>query len=136
MSKVEEYTKVMTNENLGMKKKILVAEDEEVNYFYINEVLEGSGFEILHAWDGKQAIELFKKERPDLILMDIKMPLVNGYEALKEIKQINPAVPVIAITAHALSGDKEKALNAGFDSYLSKPVSEEKILEAITEFLK
>ncbi len=129
------YCKIETNENPGMRKKILIAEDEEVNYFYIYEVLEGSGYEIIHAWDGKQAIELYKKEKPDLILMDIKMPIINGYEALKEIKLIDEDVPIIAITAYALSGDKDMALNAGFDAYLSKPVSAMKVLETITKFM-
>ncbi|NJO87863.1 MAG: response regulator [Chloroflexia bacterium] len=77
-----------------MKVKILVAEDEEVNFLYINEVLDIPNIEVIHAWDGKQAIELFKQELPELIIMDIKMPHVNGYEALKEIKAINSSIPI------------------------------------------
>ena len=119
-----------------MKTKVLVAEDEEVNFLYINEVLGSPDFDVVHAWDGKQAIELFTKEQPDLIIMDIKMPIMNGYEALKVIKEMDNTIPIIALTAHALSGDREKALNAGFDAYLSKPVSEEIILETVKELIR
>jgi CheY-like chemotaxis protein len=118
-----------------MKTRILVAEDEEVNFLYINEVLGMPDFDILHAWDGKQAVELFKNEQPDLIIMDIKMPIMNGYEALTKIKEIDKTIPIIALTAHALSGDREKALHAGFDAYLSKPVSEETILATVKQFI-
>jgi CheY-like chemotaxis protein len=120
---------------MNMKVKILVAEDEEVNFLYINEVLDIPNVEVIHAWDGKQAIELYKQELPTLIIMDIKMPHINGYEALKEIKAINSSIPIIALTAHALSGDREKALAAGFDAYLSKPVTEDLILSTIRDFV-
>jgi CheY-like chemotaxis protein len=120
---------------MNMKVKILVAEDEEVNFLYINEVLDIPNVEVIHAWDGKQAIELYKQELPALIIMDIKMPHINGYEALKEIKAINSSIPIIALTAHALSGDREKALAAGFDAYLSKPVTEDLILSTIRDFV-
>lgn len=118
-----------------MKIKILVAEDEEVNFYYISEVLEGAGYQVFHAWDGSKAVELFKEEQPDLILMDIKMPVMDGYEALNQIKAIDKSVPIVALTAHALFGDKEKALNAGFDAYLSKPVMENTILEILNKFI-
>lgn len=115
--------------------KILVAEDEEINYLYIFEALSEQNYNIIHAWNGQDAVEIYKKEKPDVILMDIKMPKLNGFEALAEIKQIDPAIPIIALTAHALSGDKEKALEAGFDFYLSKPVSEDQLLDAIKRYL-
>ena len=123
------------NENKSSKTKVLVAEDEEINFFYIKEVLDCTGINVIHAENGKIAIELFKKEQPDLVIMDIKMPIMDGYKALKEIKELKSSIPVIALTAHALFGDREKALDAGFDAYLSKPVSEEDILKAVNQFI-
>jgi len=102
---------------------ILVAEDEEVNYLYFEVLLKRLGYQVIHAKNGAQAIELIK-EKPEiqLVLMDIKMPLMNGIEATKIIKTMRPAIPVVAITAYALSGDKDKILNQGFDDYIAKPL--------------
>jgi CheY-like chemotaxis protein len=91
---------------------------------------------ILHASNGREAVELFKAY-PDikLILMDIKMPEMDGFEATKQIKQINPAIPVIAITAYAMSGDEDRIIAAGCDGYLSKPINKKSLLEKISEFI-
>lgn len=118
------------------KPKILVAEDEEINYLYIFEALSELDYEIVHAWNGQEAVDIFQAQKPDIILMDIKMPKLNGFEALELIKKTSPNTPIIALTAHALSGDKEKALEAGFDYYLSKPVSEDQLIGAIEKFMK
>jgi signal transduction histidine kinase/CheY-like chemotaxis protein len=117
------------------KIKILFVEDEEINYLYLLEILKNKKFELYHAINGLEAVKLFKKRRPNIVLMDIKMPRMNGFEALKEIKKINSGVPVVAITAYAMSGDKTKALNAGFNSYLSKPLTQEKLLATINQYI-
>lgn len=117
-------------------KKLLVAEDEESNFLLIEEVLSGSGISLLHAWNGKQAVELVDKNLDiDLVLMDVKMPLMGGYEATSHIKKKRPDLPVIAITAHALSGDREKALGAGCDEYLTKPVSVRSLVDIVNKYL-
>jgi PAS domain S-box-containing protein len=128
-----------TNANVMIdksKKTILVAEDEEYNYFLVREILDFHDVDILHAWNGEDAVKLFK-ENPgiDLILMDIKMPVLNGYEATKQIKAINPHVPIIALTAYAMVGDREKAIQSGCDDYLSKPVSLSDFSETVKKHL-
>jgi PAS domain S-box-containing protein len=117
---------------------ILIAEDDDTNFFYLNAIISKEfGSKILHAENGREAIDLFSAN-PDiiLVLMDIKMPEVDGIEATKQIKKIRSEVPVIAITAYAMSGDEERVLAAGCDGYLSKPISKEKLLRKIAEFVK
>ena len=117
--------------------QILVAEDEETNFNYLKAILSReTGATILHAENGKKAIELFKAN-PDikLILMDLKMPEMDGYEAARQIKLLNKEIPIIAITAFAMSGDEDKALAAGCDGYLSKPISKKILMEKIAEFV-
>ena len=106
------------------KKRILVAEDEENNFELTKAILNMLGIEAIHAWNGREAVELCEMHPDiDMVLMDIKMPVMNGYEATRLIKQKRPELPVIALTAYALIGDREKALHAGCDDYLAKPVS-------------
>ncbi|MBK7628018.1 MAG: PAS domain S-box protein [Bacteroidales bacterium] len=117
---------------------ILIAEDDDTNFFYLNAIISREfGSKILHAENGREAIDLFSSN-PDirLVLMDIKMPEVDGIEATRQIKTIRSEVPVIAITAYAMSGDEERVLAAGCDGYLSKPISKEKLLRKIAEFVK
>jgi PAS domain S-box-containing protein len=117
---------------------ILVAEDDETNFYYLNALLARiTGIKVLHASNGKEAIELFKANPGiNLILMDIKMPVMDGFEATRQIKLINRNVPVIALTAYAMSGDEERIVTAGCDGYLSKPISKKSLLEGIAEFIK
>ncbi len=116
--------------------KILVAEDEETNFLFINELIEETGATIVHAENGKEAVTLFNdNDDIRIILMDIKMPLMDGITATKLIKEVKPDVPVIAITAYAMSGDKEKCINAGCDDYLSKPVRRTELLDLISFYL-
>ena len=118
--------------------QILVAEDDEVNYIYLNALLtHETNHNILHAQNGKEAIELFKAN-PDiiLILMDIKMPETDGIEAIRQIRLINPDVPIIAVTAYAMLGDEEKILAAGCDGYLSKPINRNSLLKTISKYIK
>jgi hypothetical protein len=116
---------------------ILIAEDDETNFYYINTVLtRETTAKILHASDGSEAIELFKANPGiRLILMDIKMPEIDGLEATRKIKLINPDVYIIAITAYAMSGDEEKVIAAGCDGYLSKPINRKSLMEKISEFI-
>jgi PAS domain S-box-containing protein len=116
---------------------ILVAEDDETNFYYLNALLtRKTGSKVLHAANGREAIELFKiNPTINLILMDMKMPEIDGFEATRQIKQIRRNVPIIAITAYAMSGDEERILAAGCDGYLSKPINKKRLLEKIAEFI-
>ena len=117
-------------------KNILITEDEENNYYLLEEFLRDSGANIYWARDGLESIEMFKNNEFDLVLLDIKIPNLSGYEVVKELKKINPKVPVIAQTAYALTGDKEKILKAGCDDYVSKPIEMLSIINVINKHLK
>ncbi len=117
---------------------ILVAEDDDANFQYINAVLtRETGGKVLRASNGKEAVELYKTH-PDIvvILMDIKMPVMNGIEATRLIKLINKDIPVIAITAYAMVGDESRIIDAGCDAYLSKPINRKILVDKIAEFIK
>lgn len=125
------------NINLNLNDKvILVAEDYEVNYLYIKAVLEDTGAQILWAKDGAEAVEMCSNNNKiDLVLMDIQMPRLNGYEATRQIKKFRNNLPIIAQTAYAMEYDREKSLNAGCDDYISKPIRIDTLLEAINNQL-
>jgi FOG: CheY-like receiver len=113
-------------------KNIIIAEDDETNFILIKEYLAYSKANIFWAKDGKETINIFEKNKNiDLVLMDIQMPEINGFEALHSIRKKNPTIPVVAITAYAVSGDRENGLKAGFNDYLAKPVSRKMLIEAI-----
>lgn len=116
---------------------ILIAEDEHSNYTLVETILEPYGFELIHARNGEEALEAVRK-RPEinLVLMDIKMPVMNGLDATRLIKAERPALPVIAVTAYALKGDEENILGAGCDGYLAKPVRKATLLETIGRYVK
>jgi two-component system cell cycle response regulator DivK len=117
-------------------KKILVVEDVEFNRDLLVQLLEDE-YELLTAADGAAGIELAEREHPDLILMDLSLPVVDGWEATRRIKA-NAAlrsIPIIALTAHAMKGDAEKARECGCDDYLSKPLDEDLLFEKIKQFL-
>ncbi len=115
---------------------VLIAEDEEVNYILLSELLAPTGVTLLWAKDGAQAVELIKKlKRVDLILMDIKMPVMNGYAATLEIRQVNPDIPIIAQTAYAFSNDKQKAEAAGCNDYITKPISSNELIAKMSRFI-
>jgi PAS domain S-box/PAS domain S-box/PAS domain S-box len=124
--------------DVGKGSLILVAEDDETNFYYLNALLtRETGAKILHAANGREAIDLFKANRDiNLILMDIKMPEIDGFEATRQIKLIDKNVPIIAITAYAMSGDEERIVSAGCDGYLSKPINRKSLLEKVAEFIK
>lgn len=118
------------------KKTILVAEDEEYNFYLTREILTFRKINVVHAWNGKEAVDIIKNN-PDvnLVLMDVKMPVMGGYEATKLIKALRPELPVVALTAYALLGDKEKALENGCDDYLAKPVSMKDFEAVVDKYL-
>ena len=113
---------------------ILVAEDDDVNFLYIKEIFKGAGAEILHAINGREAVEMCEKnDRIGIVLIDIKMPVMNGYEAIKKIREFRPGLPIIAQTAFALSNEMLKAFNAGSNDYISKPFTREQLLSIVSK---
>ena len=116
------------------KPEILIAEDDHSNYLLFEFLLKGH-YKIIHAHNGREAVDLFRSHHPQLILMDIKMPGMDGYEATSEIRKISPDIPIIAITAYVFAEDEKKIMASGFDGYLSKPVKSHLLLVKIKEFL-
>ena len=120
-----------------MSKRILVIEDTENNRRILSDLLINAGFEVLEAVDGEKGVAMAAESRPDLILMDIQLPIFDGYEATRRIKA-NPElrhIPIIAVTSYALSGDDAKALAAGCDGYFAKPFSPRVVLAKVRQFL-
>ncbi len=117
-------------------KKVLIAEDDHSNYYYLYEALRDTGIEILWSKDGEETLELFREHRDlDLVLMDINMPLLNGYECTEIIKKERPEVRVVAQTAYAMAGEREISQKAGCDDYLSKPIKVYELMESLTKYL-
>jgi len=117
--------------------KILIVEDNEMNRDMLSRRLERRGFTIVMAVDGQQGVEMTRSERPDLILMDMSLPVMDGWAATQAIKADAELakIPVIALTAHAMAGDREKAMAAGCDDYDTKPIELPRLLEKIGKFL-
>jgi two-component system cell cycle response regulator DivK len=120
-----------------MPKTILIVEDDELSLRMVTDVLQASGYDVVQSIDGKDTLKLATEQHPDLILMDIRLPEVSGVEHLKALKADEALrdIPVLAVTAFALRGDKEKFLEEGFDAYIPKPVDIPLLLETIAEFL-
>ena len=118
------------------KYVILNVEDDDVSCFLLNEMLAGKNFSIIHKQTGKEAIEVFKSDGCiDLVLMDIKLPDIDGFQLTRVIKALKPEVPVIAVTAFAFKKDREECLNAGCDDYLAKPVNSQLLIQMIQKYL-
>lgn len=120
-----------------MSKRILIIEDQEDNRQIMHDVLSANGYESLEATTGEDGLVVAEREKPDLILMDIQLPKMDGYEVTRRIK-VNSAlkhIPIIAVTSYALSGDDQKAYAAGCDGYVTKPVSPKVLLKKIKEYL-
>jgi CheY-like chemotaxis protein len=118
------------------KLKILAAEDDEINFIYIKELLRGSNCEIVRALDGFQAVGIFSRSPDfDVVLMDLKMPGMDGYEATQKIRKLNPDVPVIAVTAFELKEDIQKATGISFDGCITKPVGKSDLLRNINKLV-
>ncbi len=109
---------------------ILIAEDNESNYLLFKNIL-GSKYKLLHAWDGVEAVALYKEYRPNIIIMDINMPNMDGYEATQEIRKISEHVPIIAVTAYAYASDEARIMKSGFNGYVSKPIDAHKLKNEI-----
>ncbi len=121
-----------------MSPRILIVEDQEDNRKILRDLLTSAGFTPLEATTGEEGVTLAEREHPDLILMDIQLPGLDGYEATRRIKAL-PAlqqIPVIAVTSYALSGDDVKARDAGCDGYITKPFSPRALLATVREFLR
>jgi len=117
-------------------KKILIAEDDQSNYYFLFESLKDTGIEIIWTKDGEETMEMFREHSDlDAVLMDINMPLINGYECTRLIKEERPELPVIAQTAYAMSGEREVSREAGCDDYLSKPIKVSELLDTLSRYL-
>jgi two-component system, cell cycle response regulator DivK len=117
-------------------KKVLVVEDVDMNRELMVQLLEDR-YEVIEAVNGQEGVEAAERERPELILMDLSLPVMNGWEATRRLKASPDlkSIPVIALTAHAMKGDRETALAAGCDDYLVKPLDEDDLMEKIAKFL-
>jgi CheY-like chemotaxis protein len=118
-------------------KTILIAEDELINFRLLQLILAKTNATLLHAKDGLKTLELFKANpQIDLILMDIKMPGMDGYEATREIRKLQPKIPIIAQTAYALEEEKQKTIEAGCNAYITKPIAKLNLLNLIDSLFK
>ncbi len=108
-----------------MAKRILVVDDHEKNLVLLRDILTSNGYEVLESRDGLSGVKIAREQKPDLILMDIQMPLMDGFEAAKILKNEPETkdIKIIGITSYAMKGDKEKILDSGFDAYISKPIN-------------
>jgi CheY-like chemotaxis protein len=122
--------------NIFISKKILIVEDDFSSQLYLNKILEKSGAVLFNAGDGREALDLVTKNPDiDLILMDIQLPLLDGYECTKILRDSGKKMAIIAQTAYGLSGDKERMMTLGFNDYLIKPISQKQLFEKISVFL-
>jgi two-component system cell cycle response regulator DivK len=117
--------------------KILIIEDNEQNMYLLTFLLNRHGHVALQACDGRQGIELAQKENPDLVLLDIQLPQMDGYAVAREIKAIQmlAGIPIVAVTSYAMVGDREKTIAAGCSGYIEKPINPDTFIEQISEFL-
>jgi CheY-like chemotaxis protein len=117
--------------------RVLLVEDNPANLTLMHYLLQASGYTILTATDGRQGVEVARRESPDVILMDLQLPIMNGYEAARLVKE-TPAlrgVPIIAVTAFAMVGDRDKILARGFDGYIAKPITPERFVSEVEGFI-
>jgi CheY-like chemotaxis protein len=118
--------------------KVLVAEDNPVNRELLRELLENRGYIVVEACDGQEALRMVDETQPDILLLDIGMPVLDGYAVVRKIRE-NPgltSLPILAITAYAMQGDREKILHSGFDGYLSKPVNAHALADELERLLR
>ena len=121
-----------------MKQKILVIEDNDQNLYLITFILEKSGFAVIAARNGQDGIDMACLEIPALILLDIQLPLMDGYEVARRLRQVEAAkdIPIIAVTSYAMVGDREKALEAGCTGYIEKPIDPATFMDEIKKYLR
>jgi CheY-like chemotaxis protein len=127
----------MTERADAVPIRILMVEDQQDNTTIYRLMLEHAGYTVLHAWDGAEGLRLAREALPELILMDISVPLVDGWEATRQLKAdpATAAIRVVALTAHAFPEDRERAAAIGFDAYLAKPVEPTRVLAVVRELL-
>ena len=120
-----------------MSKRILIVEDQEDNRAILRDLLSRAGYALIEAADGEEGVKLAQREQPDLILMDIQLPVIDGYEATRRIKGVPElkSIPIIAVTSYALSGDEARARAAGCDGYVTKPFSPRELLAKVRTYL-
>ena len=120
-----------------MAKKVLLVEDNEINRDMLSRRLIRRGYAVVFAVDGQQGVDMAKSEQPDIILMDMSLPVIDGWEATRRVKadDATRGTPVIGLTAHAMAGDREKALAAGCDEYDTKPVELDRLIEKMERLL-
>jgi len=118
-------------------KKVLVIEDNEINRYLMRTILQKLGYQVIEAHDGISGVDLAQAEKPDLILMDIQLPGLDGYGATKKIRAMETTkdIPIIAITSYAMAGDREKILAAGCTAYIEKPIDPESFIEELKKYL-
>jgi CheY-like chemotaxis protein len=123
--------------NMLQGKKILIVEDDFSSKLYLNKILEKSGAILFNAGDGKEALDLIMQNSDiDLILMDIQLPVLDGYTCTKIIRESGKNMVIIAQTAYGLSGDKDRMISLGFNDYLIKPISQKQLIDKITDHLR
>lgn len=115
-------------------KTILIVEDIELNVDLLTQILEDE-YELLIARDGAEGVAMVRRYSPDLVLMDIALPVMDGYEASRRIHESSPSLPIIGLSSHAMKGDAEKALAAGCTDYLTKPIDEDLLLQKLRHYL-
>lgn len=130
---------IMNNNNaitaMADKKSILIAEDNASNYKLLEAILSKS-YNLLHAWEGKEAVELFAQHKPQIVLMDISMPGMDGYESTREIRKLSATVPIIGLTARAFPDDEQKGYECGMTEYMTKPINIANLRMRLEQILK
>jgi len=123
---------------MGTKRRILVIEDNEQNLYLATFLLEKSGYEVIAARDGQEGIDKARREQPDLIVLDIELPIMDGYEVARRLKEIPEckAIPIVAVTSFAMVGDREKTLAAGCQGYIEKPINPDTFVQEIERHLR
>lgn len=121
-----------------MMKNILVAEDNAVNRELVRELLETHGYSVSEACNGQDALQMIAESPPDLLLLDLGMPVLDGFGVIRKIRENScwAELPVLAVTAYAMNGDRDKIISSGFDGYLSKPINSLLLLQELTRLLK
>ncbi|GAB4283435.1 MAG: hypothetical protein Kow0068_08330 [Marinilabiliales bacterium] len=142
LKKTQNFTRIDDRKEISFKEinwsnyTILVAEDDDMNYMFLEEMLYNTGINIIHVINGKKAIEYAKNKNIDIILMDLQMPEIDGFKATIEIKKIKPDIPIIAQTAYALDMEREKSLQVGCSDYITKPILPENLIRILNKYLK
>lgn len=128
----------MEEERKAIPRKILLVEDNQDSRELVVKILKKKGYQIIEAIDGEEALSKTQAEKPNLILMDISIPKIDGFEVTKRLKGMDEFknIPIVALTAHAMKGDREKFISAGFEGYISKPIDIHELPEQVRDFLR